>query len=112
MNTGNRFGGDPTVGSWVSYGLGTENSNLPSFVVLPDVAAPQAGAATWSNRFLPAHHQGTPLRSKGSPILDLYPTGDVPRSVERRNLDLLAEFEKQHAADRPEHRELAARMHN
>jgi len=112
MNTGNRFGGDPGVGSWISYGLGTVNANLPSFVVLPDVAFPQAGAANWSNGFLPAHHQGTTLRSQGSPILDLYPSGDVPRSIERRNLDLLAQFEKQHAANHPEHRELAARMHN
>jgi hypothetical protein len=112
MNTGNRFGGDPGVGSWVSYGLGTENANLPSFVVLPDVAFPQAGAANWSNGFLPAHHQGTPLRAEGSPILDLYPPGHVPREVERRNLDLLAEFEKEHAANHPQHRELAARMHN
>jgi hypothetical protein len=110
MNTGNRFGGDPGVGSWVSYGLGTENANLPSFVVLPDIAYPQAGAANWSNGYLPAHHQGTPLRSTGSPILDLYPPHGVPRSVERQNLDLLAEFEQAHAANHPEHQALAARM--
>lgn len=112
MNTGNRFGGDPGVGSWVSYGLGTENMNLPSFVVLPDIAYPQGGAANWSNGYLSAHHQGTTLRSTGSPILDLYPPPGVPRSVERSNIDLLAEFEKDHAANHPEHRELAARMHN
>ena len=112
MNTGNRFGGDPGVGAWVSYGLGTENANLPSFVVLPGEYYPQGGAANWSNGFLPAHHQGTPLRSKGSPILDLYPPKGVPRSVERQNLDLLAAFEKEHAANHPEHESLAARMHN
>ena len=112
MNTGNRFGGDPGVGAWVSYGLGTENANLPSFVVLPGEYFPQAGAANWSNGFLPAHHQGTPLRSKGSPILDLYPPKGVPRSIERSNLDLLSQFEHDHAAKHPEHESLAARMHN
>src|SRR4051812_9700328 len=53
MNTGNRFGGDPALGSWVTYGLGTENQDLPGFVVLPEVSHPQGGAANWSNGFLP-----------------------------------------------------------
>ena len=61
MNTGNRFGGDPAVGAWTTYGLGSENQNLPAFVVLPEGAYPQGGAANWSNGFLPAHFQGTPL---------------------------------------------------
>lgn len=112
MNTGNRFGGDPGVGSWVSYGLGTENANLPSFVVLPDAYYPQGGSGNWTNGYLPAHHQGTPLRSKGSPILDLYPPAGVTRETERQNLDLLASFEKAHAAAHPENETLAARMHN
>src|SRR5581483_5972469 len=77
MNTGNRFGGDPAVGAWVTYGLGTENQDLPAFVVLPEVAYPQGGAANWSNGFLPAHYQGTPLRPAGSPILDLNPPTGV-----------------------------------
>ena len=54
-NTGNRFGGDPAIGSWVTYGLGTENENLPAFVVLPDLAYPQGRVGNWSNGFLPAH---------------------------------------------------------
>jgi len=112
MNTGNRFGGDPGIGSWVSYGLGTENANLPSFVVLPGAYYPQGGSANWTNGYLPAHHQGTPLRSKGSPILDLYPPKGVTREMERRNLDLLAQFEKDHALVHPEYKSLAARMHN
>ena len=77
MNTGNRFGGDPAVGGWAAYGLGTLNRNLPAFVVLPEGAYPQGGAANWSNGFLPAHYQGTPLRPSGPPILDLTP----PRGV-------------------------------
>ena len=73
MNTGNRFGGDPAVGAWANYGLGSENRNLPGFIVLPEVAHPQGGTANWSNGFLPAYFQGTPLRSKGSPLLDPVP---------------------------------------
>ena len=58
LNTGNQFGGDPSLGAWTSYGLGTVNQNLPSFMVLPDVAYPQGGAANWSNGFLPAYYKG------------------------------------------------------
>ena len=96
----------------MGYGLGTENQNLPGFVVLPGEYYPQGGAANWSNGYLPAHFQGTPLRSKGAPILDLYPPKGVTREVERANLDLLAKFEAEHAAAHPEHAALAARMHN
>jgi len=110
MNTGNRFGGDPAVGAWVCYGLGTENQNLPGFVVLPEVSYPQGGPANWANGFLPADFQGTPLRAKGSPILDLAPTGGETRDHQRANLDLLAELNRAHAADRPGRDDLAARM--
>ena len=110
MNTGNQFGGDPAVGAWVSYGLGTENQNLPSFVVLPEVNFPQGGAANWSNGFLPAHYQGTPLRPTGSPILDLNPPPGVTREVQRSNLDLLARLNADHRAEHPHHSDLAARM--
>ncbi len=110
LNTGNRFGGDPAVGSWVTYGLGSESQNLPAFVVLPEVAYPQGGAANWSNGFLPAHYQGTPLRAGGSPVLDLNPPAGVTPKQQRANLDLLAEL---NAADRkkhPHHGDPAARM--
>ena len=110
MNTGNRFGGDPAVGAWTTYGLGTENQNLPAFVVLPEVAYPQGGSANWSNGFLPAYYQGTTLRPTGSPILDLKPQPGVSPEQQRRNLDLLAAL---NAADRqrhPHHDDLVARM--
>ncbi len=110
MNTGNRFGGDPAIGSWVTYGLGTENQNLPGYVVLPEVAYPQGGAANWSNGFLPPHFQGTTLRSKGSPILDLHPPKGVTREAQRSNLDLLAGLNSMHAKRHPSHEELASRM--
>ena len=110
MNTGNRFGGDPAIGSWVTYGLGTENQNLPGYVVLPEVAYPQGGAANWSNGFLPPHFQGTTLRSKGSPILDLHPPKGGTREAQRSNLDLLAGLNSMHAKRHPSHEELASRM--
>ena len=110
VNTGNRFGGDPAIGSWVTYGLGTENSNLPGFVVLPRTAYPQGGAANWSNGFLPATFQGTPLRATGSPILDLNSPEGIPRDRTRRNLDLLSKLNKQHIAIRGERSDLEARM--
>jgi Protein of unknown function (DUF1501) len=110
MNTGNRFGGDPALGSWTSYGLGTENQNLPAFVVLPEGAFPQGGSANWSNGFLPAYFQGTPLRPSGSPILDLVPAHGVTRAVQRANLDLLAELNKGDLTRHPNHAEVAARM--
>ena len=110
MNTGNRFGGDPAIGSWVTYGLGTENQDLPGYVVLPEVAYPQGGAANWSNGFLPPHFQGTTLRSKGSPILDLHPPKGVTREGQRSNLDLLDGLNSMHAKRHPGHEELASRM--
>ena len=81
VNTGNRFGGDPAIGSWVNYGLGSENRDLPGFIVLPELAHPQGGAANWSNGFLPTRLQGTPLRPKGSPILDIHPRKEISRAA-------------------------------
>jgi hypothetical protein len=112
MNTGNRFGGDPAIGAWVTYGLGSENQDLPGFIVLPEVAYPQGGSANWSNGYLPPYYQGTTLRAKGSPILDLFPPPGISRNHQRRNLDLLAELNQQHARLHPQHDELSARMQN
>lgn len=109
MNTGNRFGGDPALGAWVNYGLGTLNQDLPGFVVLPEVSYPQGGAANWGSGFLPAYYQGTPLRPKGAPILDLTPPAGITREHQRQNLDLLAELNAGHHAAHPQHEELAAR---
>jgi hypothetical protein len=109
MNTGNQFGGDPAVGSWTAYGLGTENENLPAYVVLPELSFPQGGSANWSNGFLPAQYQGTPLRAQGSPLLDLRPPPGVTDVQQRQNLDLLARLNAEHRARHPQHAELAAR---
>jgi Protein of unknown function (DUF1501) len=110
LNTGNRFGGDPALGAWTAYGLGTLNQNLPAFVVLPEVAYPQGGAANWSNGFLPAHYQGTPLRPTGSPLLDLNPPAGVTRAQQRANLDLLNRLNTTDLARHPHHGDLAARL--
>lgn len=110
MNTGAKFGGDPAVGAWVTYGLGTLNENLPAFIVLPEVAHPQGGAGNWSNGFLPAHYQATPLRSKGSPILDLTPPDGGDPDHQRRGLDLLNELNGYHAQQSPNASDLNARM--
>ena len=112
MNCGNRFGGDPALGSWVTYGLGSVNQDLPGFIVLPEISYPQGGSANWGNGYLPAQFQGTALRSKGSPILDLRPPQGITREHQRENLDLLARLNAKHAADHPWHEELRARMEN
>jgi hypothetical protein len=109
MNCGNRLGGDPAIGAWVTYGLGSMNQNLPGFVVLPEVSYPQGGAANWSHGFLPTHFQGTPLRPEGSPILDLLPPPDVSVERQRKNLDLIAQLNRGHRDRYPWHDELAAR---
>ncbi|HWB01245.1 MAG TPA: DUF1501 domain-containing protein [Pirellulales bacterium] len=110
MNTGNRFGGDPAIGSWVTYGLGSPNENLPGFIVLPEVSYPQGGAANWGNGFLPASYQGTPLRPKGAPILDLTPPAGIAPEHQRENLDFLAALNRQHQSDHAWHDELSARI--
>jgi len=110
MNTGNRFGGDPAIGAWTTYGLGSENQQLPGFIVLPEVSYPQGGPANWGNGFLPAYYQGTALRPTGSPILDLQPMPGVTPEHQRENLNLLSTLNQRHADRHPQHDDLAARM--
>lgn len=110
MNTGSRLGGDPGLGAWVTYGLGSENQNLPGYVVMTELAMPQAGPANWTNGFLPAYYQGTRLRSTGSPILDLNPPSYKSRQHQRQALDQLAMLNAEHAAAHAQHAELKARM--
>ncbi len=110
MNTGSQFGGEPSVGAWVTYGLGSKNQDLPGFIVLPEVSYPQGGSPNWGNGYLPPYFQGTPLRGNGSPILDIAPPIGVTPGHQRANLDLLANLNRGHAQQHPEHSELAARM--
>ena len=112
MNTGSRLGGDPALGAWTTYGLGTENQNLPGYVVMTELAAPQGGATNWSNGFLPAHYQGTRLRPEGSPLLDLASQPNKSRMHQRRALDELAFLNQQHLDATGGDPALAARMEN
>ena len=112
LNTGNQFGGEPAMGAWWSYGLGTLSENLPSFVVLPELAYPQGGVGNWSNGFLPPLYQGTPLRQSGPPILHIEPPPGVSHYHHRKKLDLLQELNQDHHERHPFHRELSARMEN
>jgi hypothetical protein len=91
FNSGRTFMGYPSLGSWVSYGLGTENANLPAFVVMTQPeGTPEGGAPCWGAGFLPTEHQGTLFRPGPSPIINLEPaTHEFSRAQQRRTLDLL-----------------------
>lgn len=89
VNTGSGIPGRPSMGSWLSYGLGSEANDLPSFVVLKSGGSLSGGASMWSSGFLPSSHQGVPLRSQGDPILHISnPAGYDTRS-QRESIDLI-----------------------
>jgi len=111
MQTGALLTGRPSMGSWVTYGLGTENENLPAFVVLMDPkGAPVNGALNWSNGFMPAAYQGVPFRSSGDPIAYLNPPPGVSPETQRARLDLLGRWNERHQAENPGESALAARI--
>jgi hypothetical protein len=96
MNTGRVFMGFPSLGSWVTYGLGSESDNLPAFVVMTQPeGTPEGGAPCWGTGFLPAHHQGTLFRSGPVPIVNLKPPEGVSLPRRRKMLDLLREMNEQ-----------------
>lgn len=111
MNSGSIFIGKPSLGAWLSYGLGSSNENLPSFVVMTDPrGGPIGSASNWSAGYMPAAYQGTLFRSQGSPLLDLAtPVGTTDRQ-QRETLDLLHRLNQEHLAGRPGESELAARI--
>lgn len=103
--------GFPSIGSWISYGLGAETKNLPAFVVLYDThGAPFGGPANWSAGFMPASYQGTVFRASGTPIVDLNPPASIDASQQRARLDLLHKLNDLDAATHPGNSELAARI--
>jgi hypothetical protein len=111
MNTGSIVVGRPSLGSWLSYGLGTENENLPSYVVMVDPrGGPRGGAGAWSAGFMPAVYQGTMFRSQGSPLLDLETPPGITQSSQRRSLDLLERLNHRHLEQQPGYSELEARI--
>jgi hypothetical protein len=110
-NTGFRLNGFPVVGSWLSFGLGSETDNLPAYVVIPDTrGVPAGGSINWTNGFLPARHQGVTIRSQGTAIDDLFPARPISNDTEQASRQLLSVFNRRHLEDRGESDELAARI--
>ena len=112
MNTGDILAGRPALGSWTTYGLGTANENLPTFVVMADGADPVGGPKNWSAGFLPATFEGTQFRADGPPIFHLTPPRTIGEKQQRSKLDLLADMNRHFAADKPDDSELAARLNS
>ena len=111
MNTGFLRQGHPSLGSWMTYGLGTENQDLPAFVVMVDHrGGPVSGPPNWSPGFMPATFQGTQFRSTGDPILYLDRHDDVTLAQQRQQLDLLSRLHELKGAAGPENSELTARI--
>jgi len=110
MNTGSILAGRPSLGSWAVYGLGSENRNLPGFVVMTDGGEPFGGARNWGTGYMPATYQGTLFRGGDKPILNLAnPTG-VTAEGQRAKLDLIGELNEIHRRQRPGDSELDARQ--
>ncbi len=111
MNTGSILMGRPSLGSWVSYGLGTENDSLPAFVVLPDPGGGiKGGPAAWGNGYLPATFQGTTFRSGATPVVDLRPQPSISRQQQLGTLDLLRQINRRHLDQRGADSQLEARI--
>jgi hypothetical protein len=111
MNTGSILMGRPSLGAWVAYGLGTENHNMPAFVVMPDPGGwVKGGAPAWGNGYLPALYQGTLLRGGRSPLLHLNPPSTVTAQQQRTTLDFINRVNREHLRERGDDSELSARI--
>lgn len=106
----------PSLGSWLTYGLGSLNQNLPAFVVLPDPKGlPINGTLNWSAGWLPAQHQGTPFNVgdlSTAPVLNLRTPGRIPENARVRQLELVRHLNEEHARRFPENSDLEARLHD
>lgn len=111
MNTGSILMGNPSVGSWVAYGLGSLNDNMPAFVVLPDPGGGlKGGPPTWGSGYLSAAYQGVTMRSGSSPILNLKPQPGVTLAQQKRDLALLDSLNHRHLEMRDADDQLSARI--
>lgn len=111
MNTGSILMGKPSLGSWIAYGLGTENQNMPAFVVMPDPGGGlKGGPPAWGSGFLPATYQGTTMRPGPHPILNLTPLAGITAADQRRVLDLVRDLNEQHRQRRDFDDQLIARI--
>ena len=114
MQSGQTFPGHPVFGSWISYGLGTANQNLPAYVVLADPIGrlPTNGVENWFSGYLPPLYQGTPMRPTGSPLLNLRADYEEPEAVTVAKRDLIARLDRIHRGRRPGQPVLDARISN
>ena len=111
MNSGRVIQGFPSMGSWLAYGLGSSNQNLPGYVVMLDPrGGPISGAANWSSGFMPAAYQGTVFRSSGQPILDLDSASGLTPEMQRDLISTANALNAEHLASRPGYSELQARI--
>jgi hypothetical protein len=111
MNTGAILQGSPAMGSWVTYGLGSVNQDLPGFVVMTDHrGGPIGGAPNWASGYMPATYQGTVFRATGTPILDLDRGEGITDAEQRADLDFLGQINEEHRRARPADSDLEARI--
>jgi Protein of unknown function (DUF1501) len=111
MHSGSEFTGRPTLGAWVTYGLGSENQNLPAYVVLDDpLGLPVNGIDNWQAGSLPPVYQGTRFRATGSPVLNLKPDFDEPAPITGLERELIARLDRIHRNRRPGRPQLDARI--
>ena len=111
LNSGRTVAGRPALGSWITYGLGSENENLPAYVVLTDPAGlPVEGVYNWSNGWLPSLYQGTVVRAREPRILNLDPPPHVTPAAQQKFLSYLSALNQEHLAQRPGEDDLAARI--
>ena len=111
IQSGSLLSGHPSIGSWTTYGLGSECQDLPGFIVMMDhQGAPVNGALNWSNGFLPASFQGVPLRPSGEPIAYVRPPAGLSHDRQRAQLDLLRKWNERYASANPAEEALASRV--
>jgi hypothetical protein len=112
MNTGSILAGRPSLGAWTTYGLGSANENLPTFVILTDSAEVVGGPKNWSSGFLPASYQGTLFRNDNTPIFHLAPPETISGQQQRSKLDFLTALNRHYGTDKSEDTELEARLNS
>ena len=111
LNTGSILMGKPSMGAWVSYGLGTENEHMPAYVVMPDPGGGlKGGPPAWGSGFLPAAYQGTTMCAGAAPILDLKPASGMSVDRQRSTLDLVRTMNQMHSEERSRDTVLEARI--